>query len=185
MTAAMEQARAVADAVLYEGYLLYPYRASAAKNKVRWQWGVLMPPAFAETGTGEHADSRTELLVEPGPGATLHVLLRFLQLQARTVEVADGDTWRSVPSLTSAGTEYTTWDEAVEREVDAIVPFADLPEGDVVPFQDDGVEDVEPISGVDNARLVRRRWPLHGTLALEADALPGPFGGMRLSLRVA
>ena len=38
-------ARAVADAVLYEGYLLYPYRASAAKNQVRWQFGVVVPPA--------------------------------------------------------------------------------------------------------------------------------------------
>ena len=38
-----ELARKVADAVLYEGYLLYPYRASAAKNQARWQFGVLMP----------------------------------------------------------------------------------------------------------------------------------------------
>ena len=43
----MEAARAVADAVLYEGYVLYPYRASSAKNQVRWQWGVLMPPDVA------------------------------------------------------------------------------------------------------------------------------------------
>ena len=40
-------ARAVADAVLYEGYLLYPYRASSAKNRSRWQFGVLGPPAAA------------------------------------------------------------------------------------------------------------------------------------------
>ena len=29
----LDAVRAVADAVLYEGYLLYPYRASAAKNR--------------------------------------------------------------------------------------------------------------------------------------------------------
>lgn len=33
--AAFEQVRAVADAVLYEGYLLYPYRRSSGKNRVR------------------------------------------------------------------------------------------------------------------------------------------------------
>ena len=38
-----EQAQRVADAVLWEGYVLYPYRASAAKNQVRWQYGVLTP----------------------------------------------------------------------------------------------------------------------------------------------
>jgi len=31
----------VADAVLYEGYMLYPYRASAIKNQQRWNFGVL------------------------------------------------------------------------------------------------------------------------------------------------
>jgi hypothetical protein len=185
MTAALERARAIADAVLYEGYLLYPYRASAAKNKVRWQWGVLMPPAFVEAGTGEHTDWRTELLVEPGPAASLHVRLRFLQLQARVVEVADGDAWRTAPSLTLADTEYTTWDEAVEREVDAILPVTWLAGGHVVSFQVDGGEDVEPIPGADQARLVRRRWPLHGTLTLETEPLPGPFGGTRLRLRLA
>ena len=56
-----ESARAVADAVLYEGYLLYPYRASARKNQIRWQWGVLVPPAYAAAGHGEHATSHSEL----------------------------------------------------------------------------------------------------------------------------
>ena len=41
-----EQAQRVADAVLWEGYVLYPYRASAAKNQVRWQYGVLAPAAL-------------------------------------------------------------------------------------------------------------------------------------------
>ena len=48
--ARLTQARAVADAVLYEGYVLYPYRASAPKNQVRWQWGVLMPPDAVAAG---------------------------------------------------------------------------------------------------------------------------------------
>ena len=42
-----EAARAVADAVLYEGYVLYPYRASSRKNQVRFQWACsyLVPTA--------------------------------------------------------------------------------------------------------------------------------------------
>jgi hypothetical protein len=44
----------VADAVLFEGYLLYPYRASAQKNRLRWQFGVLVPPSF---GAGRSACS--------------------------------------------------------------------------------------------------------------------------------
>ena len=43
----IEHARKVADAILYEGYLLYPYYQSAQKNQHRFQFGVLMPPGYA------------------------------------------------------------------------------------------------------------------------------------------
>ena len=59
-------ARAVADAVLYEGYMLYPYRASAPKNQMRWQFGVLVPPAYADANVSERAACRTECVVDPG-----------------------------------------------------------------------------------------------------------------------
>ena len=42
--------RQVADAVLYEGYVLYPYRASAGKNQMRWQFGVLAPEPYVAAG---------------------------------------------------------------------------------------------------------------------------------------
>jgi hypothetical protein len=35
--------RQIADAVLYEGYLLWPYRHSALKNRRRWTWGRVEP----------------------------------------------------------------------------------------------------------------------------------------------
>jgi len=45
-----EDVRAVADAVLFEGYALYPYRASSPKNQLRWQFGVLAPRGWSEGG---------------------------------------------------------------------------------------------------------------------------------------
>jgi hypothetical protein len=185
MTTAMDHARAVADAVLYEGYLLYPYRASAAKNRMRWQWGVLMPPAYSRSGTGEHSGSRTELLAVPVDGAVLHVRLRFLQLQARIVEEPFGEGHRPVPSVSVRGVEYTTWEEAVEREIDAVLPVADLVAGELaVPFRVNGGIDTESIPGGGGARLARRRWRLEGVLRLRVDALPGPLGGVRVRLLV-
>jgi len=71
----------IAAAVLYEGYLLYPYRASSIKNRQRWNFGVLYPPAYAEQQSGADAwRSQTECLVEAGAGAKLNVRVRFLQL---------------------------------------------------------------------------------------------------------
>ncbi len=184
MTAAIDQVKAIADAVLYEGYLLYPYRASATKNAVRWQWGVLMPPAYAHASdSGERSTTHTELLAEPAAGAALHVRLRFLQVQARAVEVPAGDRFRRVSSVTAGKTEYTTWDEAVERETDFVVAVADLAgDGAELPFVIEGGTDVEPIA--DGARLIRTRKPLSGRITLRMQPLPGPFGGVVLHLDV-
>lgn len=74
---AVDQARAVADAVLYEGYLLYPYRKSAAKNRARFQWGVLMPPGYP----AERSSSVVECLLDVPRGAAISVTLRFLRLE--------------------------------------------------------------------------------------------------------
>ena len=38
----------IADAVLYEGYILYPYRPSAVKNQQRWNFGALCPQSYSE-----------------------------------------------------------------------------------------------------------------------------------------
>ena len=83
-----ERAQKVADAVLYEGYLLYPYRASAIKNQLRWQFGVVMPRDYSESGDFEPWAMQTECLIEPGDASALDLRIRFLQVQPRIVEKA-------------------------------------------------------------------------------------------------
>ena len=59
-----ELAKKVADVVLYEGYMLFPYRPSAIKNRQRWTFGILYPPAFGEVQQGtERATMHSECLV--------------------------------------------------------------------------------------------------------------------------
>ena len=58
---ALDGARAIADAVLYEGYVLFPYRAAALKNRYRWQWGVLVPAAQAQRGATEPASASCQV----------------------------------------------------------------------------------------------------------------------------
>ena len=79
MTTPVEEARRVADTVLYEGYVLYPYRAGAGKNQVRWQWGVLMPHDVVAFDASERAANRTDLVVDGDPTA-LRATVRFLQV---------------------------------------------------------------------------------------------------------
>src|SRR2546421_3188582 len=81
-TMSFEAAKQVADALLFEGYVLYPYRASAATNQGRWQFGVLAPKEWAASG-GEHAEQQTQCLLEADDDAVVERRLRFLQVQAK------------------------------------------------------------------------------------------------------
>jgi hypothetical protein len=126
-------ARAVASAVLYEGYVLYPYRASARKNQLRWQFGVLAPPAFAAADGSERSALHTEVMVDPGGDARLSVRIRFLTAQHRAVEAArsGSEGFEPVASVDVDGTRWVPWDEAVEHEVDLdvthVLPVTDAP----------------------------------------------------------
>lgn len=74
----------IAQAVLYEGYLLYPYRLSALKNQQRWNFGVLYPPSWAVRQTGsDRSYFQLECIVRGSEKARLDVSVRFLQLVAR------------------------------------------------------------------------------------------------------
>ena len=94
----LEPVERIANAVLYEGYILYPYRPSSVKNQRRFNFGVLFPPAYSTLQSGtESCVMRTECLLRGGPQTSLDVRLRFLQV------------------MTGEGPE--SWQHAVEREV--------------------------------------------------------------------
>ncbi|HZQ76405.1 MAG TPA: hypothetical protein VFE55_03680 [Acidimicrobiia bacterium] len=195
----IETARRIADTVLYEGYILYPYRASHGKNAsgVRWQFGVLVPRRHAEahplpagalpeagtvSGAVETWFQQTECIVEPGDGAGIDVRLRFLQLQARQVEEAAADgSFVAVESLTVGGRRLVTWDEGVETELPFTVALADLLAGErCFPVECPAGEEVEDFDG---GRVTRRREALSVRLVVSAERLPGPYGVVRLRLR--
>jgi hypothetical protein len=162
-------ARLAADAVLYEGYLLYPYRSTAAKNQVRWQFGVLGPPGAADAGIGEESGLAVQCLVRAEDGAAaVSVHLRFLQVQRRQVDRArDDGGFAPVDELASGAASWTTWDEAVEVERDlGMFGMPDLRRGVAVEVEVAGGEDVEPVPG---GRLVRRREPLRASVSLRAE----------------
>jgi hypothetical protein len=155
----LDSVRQIADAVLYEGYILYPYRASAQKNHSRWQFGVVMAPGYAAAEESETSFTQAECVLEHTGQPAVRVILRFLQVQRRT----------------GAG---GTWDEAVEREVEVTADSAALL-GDGVrqEFAVDGGEDRE-------GDVVRRREPLAGAVSVRAVEAGGPWRAVRLQVRV-
>ncbi len=77
----------VVAAVLYEGYILYPYRASSKKNRQRFTFGRVYPEAYSRAQDGaEPCAMQTECLVR-GAAAVLEISVRFLQPMWREVLV--------------------------------------------------------------------------------------------------
>lgn len=108
----------IAQAVLYEGYLLYPYRPSALKNQQRFNFGVIYPRAYCEAH--RNADSwcmQTECLVLADRHTTCTVSLRFLRIVNRSVE--------NELNRMNEGMPPQAWQEAVEHQIEA--PEFDLP----------------------------------------------------------
>ena len=113
----------IANAVLYEGYLLYPYRPSV-KNRQRWTFGGLYPKSYCDRHGGtDPCFAQTECLVEGSGDSTLSVRVRFLHLQNRRIQPA-APSGESVSAIRLPA----IWQEAVEREVDCSedMLFSDL-----------------------------------------------------------
>lgn len=73
----------IADAVLFEGYILYPYRASAIKNRQRWNFGTLYPRAYVDAqAPSETAAFHAEVLIEGSIDSVVDARVRFLELMA-------------------------------------------------------------------------------------------------------
>ncbi|MEL5954328.1 hypothetical protein AADR41_06030 [Streptomyces sp. CLV115] len=180
----LDQVRSIADAVLYEGYLLYPYRASSHKNRSRWQFGVLGPPHATAASYGEEPEMELQCLLAPRDGAAaVTVHLRFLQLQVREVRSTGEDGVDTpVERLVVDGESVMSWDEAVEREV--VLPAQPLGEAADAVHEIPGGEDTEPLAdarGVSVGRIVRRRLPL--TVRVRTRAVVDD-GYVRLSVSV-
>jgi hypothetical protein len=189
-SAHLEHARKVADAILYEGYLLYPYRGSSQKNQMRFQFGVLVPPAYQEVDACEASAFQTECLVECPDEAQVLVMIRFLQLQRRTAQRVSPDSGelQDVPALEVDGVEYTSWDEAAERQQQATASVAALLGRDKnLEFHigsGETAEDLTDAQGRKAGRLVRRWAPLDGRIQMSAERVAGPYGALRLRVRV-
>ncbi|MCW2690994.1 MAG: hypothetical protein JWR37_5884, partial [Mycobacterium sp.] len=168
MSGNWDRARTIADAVLYEGYLLYPYRASSSKNQSRWQFGVLGTPGADEAGVGEDNTLSAQMVVDPLDSAALSLVVRFLQLQRRTAERdVGGGRFEPVDELTAGSQSWLTWDEAVERQL-SFGPFdaAELQQPLTLPILVDAGTDIE---NVDGGRLVRTRRELRGEVTVAAE----------------
>ncbi len=169
----LELVEKIADAVLYEGYMLYPYRASSVKNRQRFNWGALAPKSYSDEQHGTEAwEMQTECLVE-GADARLDIKVRFLHLTDRKIgkveETGGPDNFNFVPTLEVDGKLHHAFQEAVERGV--VLPPLELSEseGVVFPFSFPQTSEVEPILNSDRkiaGEIVRAQRGISGEVVV-------------------
>ena len=195
-TPGLDQVRAIADAVLYEGYLLYPYRASSSKNQSRWQFGVLGPPRAAAEAFGEEPAMSMQCLLEAdhddgnADPPKVDVRLRFLQLQERSVERLMREHHVPVDELVVDGRSILSWQEATECEVpvSAYDLSGVLGGGGEAPLEttvevpaSEESEAILDATGAHVGRIVRRRSRLVAAVTIGAET---DDGLARLTVRV-
>jgi hypothetical protein len=152
--AAADAVRRIADAVLYEGYLLWPYRKSALKNQQRFTFGGVYPPAWEQ----DASSVRAQVLLEGSRDAAVEVRVRFLHVVRRQVLRlgSPASAPEPVEELTAGGRRFVSWDEAVERELQP--GLIEIPPG----------EQLEAIEG----GAIKRSWQLlRGEVALSREVL--------------
>ena len=110
-----DSAEKIAAAILYEGYILYPYRPTAIKNRQRWNFGTLYPRVYAEAQNPQELFRlQVECVVIAGENAAIDIRISFLQLisKGRTMESIENQTG---PTASADLTDPSlAWEEAVE-----------------------------------------------------------------------
>ena len=168
----------IAEAVLYEGYMLYPYRPSSIKNQQRFNFGVLCPPSYCEMhGGSESSFLQTECLFKAAPSTRLAVKVRFLQIVQRSIARYTGTPEGSdagleyVDRLEAGGRVYQRWQEAAERSLlyDDLDPAA-LHASRIIQFTIPGEASVEDLTaeGCPGA-IIRESHTLSGTLHFRVE----------------
>ena len=172
----LELVEKIANAVLYEGYLLYPYRHSSVKNQRRFNFGVLAPQAYSlARGGAESWSMQTECLVHGGRQAALDVKVRFLHLLARE------------ELLEAGGRVFHNWQEGVEREIGAsgldLSEFAAQPQR--LTFRFPAKQEREPLCDANDqvaGEVVRTQHAIAGAVEIGAERMGGRLSKVTVRL---
>jgi hypothetical protein len=187
----------VVQAVLYEGYMLYPYRPTSVKNRQRWTFGGVYPRAYAEASGSDPWVTQTECLLRGDKRTRVAVRPGFLQVIERMVlDVAEGAAvrpesgepgWRTVPVLDIDERRYTSWQEAAERHIAVpVLVVGELLDAPLqIAFSFDATRELEPLAdrqGTLRGALRRSCASLQGHVELSADSVAA--GVYRLKVRI-
>lgn len=173
----------IVEAVLYEGYILYPYRASSKKNRQRFTFGRVYPYDYHIAQKGAEAwTMQTQILMRRlATDAGFDVSVRFLQPIMREIgklktplaelpQDAEPE-MEMVRSIEVDGALHQAWQECIERQIE--LPDQDF-SGNVrnVPFLFPAARTLEPLRNKEDqivAIFVRRQEAIEGHIEIATE----------------
>ena len=191
----------IVNALLYEGYILYPYRASSRKNRQRFTLGRIYPRAYsAAQDDAEPFVMQTECLLQRrAEMPALEVNVRFLHPMAREVGAPSKrptelpgtihtEDFQPVQELRIDDKLYQTWQEAVERKVQLPPLVLDMAavRSVTVPFEFPAsvvLEEIRDRQGQIAGVIRRRQERMAGTCEIVANPLDSQV--FQITVRVA
>ena len=193
----LARVEAIVRAVLYEGYILYPYRPSSVKNRQRWTFGGVYPRDHSEPEESAACRMQTQCLLQGGLNSDVEVHVRFLHVVRRDVGQlhqpvaelpAEGQPpFALVPSLKVDERHFHAWEEAIERRVVApSLTIEQLLAGPAqIPFRFSGARELEPLRAANGSVagvLIRSRMAIEGEITIIArEIAPDVF---QLTVRI-
>ena len=179
----LEHVKDIANAVLYEGYLLYPYRQSAIKNRTRWTFGGVYPQEYSLAhGAIDPWTMQTECLIEGDlDGLSLDICVRFLHLLVRTVVQSGKPKPTKADGAESMGSDWGLAgrfvDEPLQEGTEREVSVVDLSLKNVlaspcrVPIVFPANRTVEHSTSAVGTEIIREQQAIAGAFNLSAEQL--------------
>jgi hypothetical protein len=181
----------IVNALLYEGYILYPYRASSVKNHLRFNFGVVYPRSYSESQSGHDAWSmQTQCLASGSASASIEICVRFLRVVERMVgqwSQSTSEVFRGAPSIQVEGQIHESWQEAVECRVS--LPICSAGTLSATPLRhefslprEQEQEILRDTQGRIAGSIFRTRQPIQGVIEASAEAVSRD--AWRLTVRI-
>jgi hypothetical protein len=188
----------IVKAVLYEGYMLYPYRPSAVKNRQRFNFGVVYPRIYSEAQRAlDPCTMQTECLVQGDAKTQCTVHVRFLRMVARSVgkprshsggaPSPSENAFEPVERLEINGKRYQPWQEAIEETIEVTeFPLSALAAQAMQwPFRLSAKQEREPIHderGIMAGIILRDKRTVAGTIELSAAEVAAGLFRLRVEI---
>jgi hypothetical protein len=193
----MTPVESVVEAVLYEGYMLYPYRSSSMKNRQRWTFGGVYPRAYSQASGSDPWLMQSEFLIRGDAHTWIGLRPGFLQVIERIVldapssshgsPASEAKAWRQVAVLDIDERRYYPRQEATERhiQIPELVLGELLGAARDVPFSFDAGSELQTLADCTRTvrgALRRTRCQLKGHVEVAAQAVAD--GVYQLSVRI-